>query len=78
MATCYALESFCEHLQGEEILPYAEPLISKLLQLLQEPSSGTDPSKQREVQEIAISALSSTAAAAGQVIYLSVLLPSIL
>lgn len=58
--SCGALEAFCEEL-GSEILPYLEPLLAKLLHLLQN-------SKDRETQETALSAISSTANAAGSVI----------
>lgn len=58
MASCYALESFTENL-GEEILPYLEPLMAKLVEILQ--------SGKREIQEIAISAISASASAAGKV-----------
>ena len=54
--SCYALEAFCENL-GDDILPFLEPLLEKLTQLLQNSSSDT--------QQMAISALASVALAAG-------------
>src|SRR5262249_25958567 len=50
MGSCYALEAFCEYL-GDEIIPYLEPLMTKMVQLLQV--------NNKEIQELAISAISS-------------------
>uniref|UniRef100_A0A383W429 Importin N-terminal domain-containing protein n=1 Tax=Tetradesmus obliquus TaxID=3088 RepID=A0A383W429_TETOB len=55
---CYALDAFCESLDAAEILPYMPQLISELLQVLQMGRPG--------VQEMALSAVSSIAAAAEQ------------
>jgi hypothetical protein len=55
---CAALDAFCESLDAAEILPYMPQLISELLQVLQMGRPG--------VQEMALSAVSSIAAAAEQ------------
>lgn len=54
---CSALDAFCEALEGDEIKPYLPQLVEKLVQVMQH---GT-----RSLQESALSALASTAAAAG-------------
>ena len=55
LGSCYAIEAFCENL-GEEILPYLQPLMEKLIDLLR--------NGDKEIQQLAISAISSTAVAA--------------
>eukprot|EP01103_Thecamoeba_quadrilineata_P002127 TRINITY_DN1206_c0_g1_i1.p1 TRINITY_DN1206_c0_g1~~TRINITY_DN1206_c0_g1_i1.p1 ORF type:complete len:1083 (-),score=239.40 TRINITY_DN1206_c0_g1_i1:96-3290(-) len=52
---CYALEQFCENMAQSDIAPYAELLMSKLVPLMQ-----FGP---RQVQEIVVSAIASTASA---------------
>ncbi|GIL67102.1 hypothetical protein Vafri_20555 [Volvox africanus] len=54
--TCYALDTFCEALEGSEIVPYLEQLVSGLGAVL----TVTGPA----VQELALSALASVVAAA--------------
>ena len=56
LKSCYALEAFCENL-GDDILPFLQPLLERLTQLLQ--NSG------HETQQSAISAIASVALAAG-------------
>lgn len=56
LTSCYVLESFCENLQRETLYPYLQQLMDKLALLLQSPASAT--------QEMALTAISSTAAAA--------------
>lgn len=53
--SCCALEAFCENL-GQEIVPYLEPLLTKLLDLLK--------NGKPDVRTLALSAISSTANAA--------------
>ncbi|PNH04952.1 putative importin subunit beta-4 [Tetrabaena socialis] len=67
--TCYALDTFCEALEGSEIVPYLQQLISGLVTVL----NVTGPA----VQELAMSALASVVAAAGKEFepYLGVILP---
>ena len=38
--SCYALEAFCEHL-GEDIVPFLQPLLARLSDLLQHGSRKT-------------------------------------
>lgn len=54
---CSALDAFCEHLEAREILPYVPQLVEQLLAVLQS-------SNRPDVQEMALSAVSSIAAAA--------------
>ncbi|EFJ45451.1 hypothetical protein VOLCADRAFT_94324 [Volvox carteri f. nagariensis] len=67
--TCYALDTFCEALEGPEIVPYLEQLVSGLCTVL----GVTGPA----VQELALSALASVVSAAGKEFepYLGPLLP---
>jgi hypothetical protein len=51
-----ALDTFCEHLEASEILPYVDQLVEQLMAVLQTGRPG--------VQEMALSAVSSIAAAA--------------
>jgi hypothetical protein len=51
-----ALDTFCEHLEASEILPYVPQLVEQLMAVLQTGRPG--------VQEMALSAVSSIAAAA--------------
>ncbi len=51
-----AMDAFCEHLELNEVLPYVPQLVQQLLALLQGGRPG--------VQEMALSALASVAAAA--------------
>jgi hypothetical protein len=55
---CAALDAFCESLDAAEILPYMPQLIAELLQVLQTGRAG--------VQEMALSAVGSIAAAAAE------------
>lgn len=50
------MDTFCEHLEALDILPYMKELLEQLMAVLQ----GAKP----EVQEMALSAVSSIAAAA--------------
>ena len=52
--SCYALESFCENL-GDDIVPFLEPLLSRLSELLKAGS--------RKTQEMCVSAIASVCAA---------------
>ncbi len=54
--SCYALEAFCENVQGDDMIPFLQPLVTRLTEMLQ--SSG------RKVQEMCLSALASVAMAA--------------
>ncbi len=53
---CSAVDAFCEHLEPEEILPYVPQLVEALMVVLQ--------AGRPSVQEFALSAVSSIAAAA--------------
>ncbi|KAK9824669.1 hypothetical protein WJX72_012191 [[Myrmecia] bisecta] len=66
---CYALEALCEQLSGEEIAVYIDPLMHKLLELLQTGSQTT--------QQVCLSAIASAAAAAQEAFkpYAAVVLP---
>ena len=55
--SCYAIEAFCAELSPEEISPFVDGMVSQLSQVLSN-------SQVKEIQEIALSALSSTAMAA--------------
>lgn len=55
-ASCYVLESFCENMTREQILPYLQPLMTRLVEMLQ-----SMPIKQ---QEMCIAAISASAIAA--------------
>ncbi|GFR46415.1 hypothetical protein Agub_g7997, partial [Astrephomene gubernaculifera] len=69
--TCYALDTFCEALEGAEIVAYLPQLVSGLCTVL----SVTGPA----VQELALSALASVVAAAGREFepYLASILPAL-
>lgn len=54
--SCAAVDAFCEHLEASEILPYVPQLVEQLMAVLQSGRPG--------VQEMALSAVSSIAAAA--------------
>ena len=54
--SCYALEAFCENL-GDDIVPFLEPLLSRLSELLKVGS--------RKTQEMCVSAIASVVAAGG-------------
>jgi hypothetical protein len=54
--TCYVLEMFCENLQPETLRPFLNPLLTRLATLLQSP--------QKLTQEMALTAIASTAVAA--------------
>eukprot|EP01117_Protostelium_nocturnum_P017824 TRINITY_DN7326_c0_g1_i1.p1 TRINITY_DN7326_c0_g1~~TRINITY_DN7326_c0_g1_i1.p1 ORF type:complete len:1027 (-),score=371.02 TRINITY_DN7326_c0_g1_i1:121-3201(-) len=57
MGSCYAIEAFCEELEAHQIEPYVDVLVSKLFHVLQ-------TSQNKEIQELALSGINSTAAAA--------------
>ncbi|KAG2492093.1 hypothetical protein HYH03_009587 [Edaphochlamys debaryana] len=69
--TCYALDTFCEALEGAEIVPYLQQLVTGLNAVL----SCTGPA----VQELALSALASVVAAAGKEFepYMAAILPAL-
>lgn len=54
--SCYVLEYFCESLQPETLRPYLNPLMNRLAALLQSP--------QKNIQEMALTAIAATAVAA--------------
>ena len=56
--SCYALEAFCENL-GDDIVPFLEPLLSRLSELLKVGS--------RKTQEMCVSAIASVVALVGTV-----------
>ncbi|PRP78553.1 hypothetical protein PROFUN_13610 [Planoprotostelium fungivorum] len=57
-ASCYSLEAFCSDLSEEEIAPYVDGLVGRLTGVI-------SSTKNKQLQELALSALSSTAAASG-------------
>jgi hypothetical protein len=54
--SCYVLEMFCENLQPATLRPFLTPLLTRLAALLQSP--------QKLTQEMALTAIASTAVAA--------------
>lgn len=62
---CYAIDQFVEQLEDDRVVPYMEPLMSRLLTILsssQQPGGGTD----HEIVDMALSAIASAAASANE------------
>lgn len=55
--SCYVLEMFCEHLEPESVMPFLNPLTTKLVSML-------ESTKHKAVQEMSVAAISATAVAA--------------
>ncbi|CAM9940163.1 unnamed protein product, partial [Ectocarpus sp. 12 AP-2014] len=56
--SCYVLEMFTENLEPETVMPFLEPLMTRLVQMLQTPKRG--------VKEMSVAAIAATAVSAGQ------------
>ncbi|KAG5193038.1 armadillo-type protein [Tribonema minus] len=57
--SCYVLEMFCENLQPDTVLPFLEPLMQRLVQMLQTPKRAV-----QEMSEMSVAAIAATAIAA--------------
>ncbi|CAM9175169.1 unnamed protein product [Pylaiella littoralis] len=56
--SCYVLEMFTENLEPETVMPFLEPLMTRLVQMLQTPKRG--------VKEMSVAAIAATAVSAGE------------
>ena len=43
--SCYVLEMFTENLEPETVMPFLEPLMTRLVQMLQTPKKGVKASR---------------------------------